>query len=134
MKPNSGFTLIELMVVAAIAAILAAIAYSSYQDSVRKSRRQEAISTLLNTQLLQEKWRASNPAYGTPQNLGLSTTTSWMTTYYTYTIPVATQTAYTVTATANSGTTQVNDKGRNSTSCSQIDVTQNGKSPVDCFN
>lgn len=133
MNRAAGFTLIELMVVAAIAAILAAIAYSSYQDSVRKSRRQEAISTLLNTQLLQEKWRASNTSYtnnftdlgGAPSN-----------TYYTFTLPAgtATATAYTIRATAKSGTTQVNDKGRNSTSCSQIDVTQNGKSPVDCFN
>jgi type IV pilus assembly protein PilE len=37
-----GFTLIELMIVVAVVGILAAIAYPSYQDSVRKSRRADA--------------------------------------------------------------------------------------------
>ena len=40
-KNQSGFTLIELMIVVAIVAILGAIAYPSYLDSVRKGKRAE---------------------------------------------------------------------------------------------
>lgn len=47
MKLTKGFTLIEVMIAVAIVGILAAFAYPSYMDSVRKSNRAEAKAELM---------------------------------------------------------------------------------------
>lgn len=57
----AGFTLIELMIAVAIVAILAAIAYPSYQDSVRKSRRADAKAALLElAQFMERNYTEAN--------------------------------------------------------------------------
>lgn len=58
-----GFTLIELMIVVAIVAILASIAYPSYQESVRKSRRAEAGAVLLEGAQFMERFFTVNSRY-----------------------------------------------------------------------
>jgi type IV pilus assembly protein PilE len=60
---NSGFTLIELMVVVAVVAILAAIALPSFNEQMRKSRRAEAVAEMGQVQLGLERWRADNASY-----------------------------------------------------------------------
>lgn len=65
MKRQTGFTLIELMVTIAIIGIIAAIALPMFGEQVAKSRRSEAIATLADLQLRQERWRASHSTYGT---------------------------------------------------------------------
>jgi type IV pilus assembly protein PilE len=60
---KKGFTLIELMVAVAIVGILAAIAIPSYQESMRKSRRADAQSALLNIANAMERYFTQNNTY-----------------------------------------------------------------------
>lgn len=64
MRRETGFTLIELMVVVAIVAIIAAIAIPTYTEQTRKARRAEAVRHVGALQLELERWRAENPCYG----------------------------------------------------------------------
>jgi type IV pilus assembly protein PilE len=52
---SSGFTLIELMITITIVALLTAIAYPSYLEQVRKSRRADATSSLMDGSQLLER-------------------------------------------------------------------------------
>lgn len=54
MRNNSGFTLIEVMIVVAIVAILASIAVPSYQNHVIKSKIKEAQANLIALSLSAE--------------------------------------------------------------------------------
>ncbi|OGT79099.1 MAG: hypothetical protein A3H91_14335 [Gammaproteobacteria bacterium RIFCSPLOWO2_02_FULL_61_13] len=56
MKSTSGFTLIELMVTVAVVGILAAIAYPSYTNQVKKARRSEAQQLLLGASNKEEQY------------------------------------------------------------------------------
>lgn len=59
----AGFTLIELMIALAVAAILAAIALPAYQDQVRRSRRVDGITFLNEVARAQERWWTKNHTY-----------------------------------------------------------------------
>jgi type IV pilus assembly protein PilE len=94
----AGFTLVEVMIVAAVIAILATIAVPSYLDYVRKARRADAITRISQVQQAQERWRANNAAYGTLANLGIGATNADG--YYTLSVPANAAASYQVLATA----------------------------------
>jgi type IV pilus assembly protein PilE len=104
-RPQRGFTLIELMIVVAIVAILAAIAFPSYTQQVRKGRRVDAKSAMLDLAARQEKFFATNNRYsvsGTTLNYGNNFPISLVTgsvTSYTMTVTQVAVTDYTITAT-----------------------------------
>lgn len=62
-KASAGFTLIEAMIVVAVIGILTAIAMPMYQDSMRKSRRADAMRDLMELASRQERFYAQNGVY-----------------------------------------------------------------------
>ncbi|MGB0864936.1 MAG: type IV pilin protein [Granulosicoccaceae bacterium] len=68
-KKNSGFTLVELMVVIAIVGILGAIAIPSYKTYVLKSYRSQAFAFLQDLAFKQETFYNMNGRYGWLANL-----------------------------------------------------------------
>jgi type IV pilus assembly protein PilE len=133
-KKKQGFTLIEVIITMAIVAILTTIAVPTYQSSVRKSRRIEAIATLLDIQLRQEKWRANKPAYGSLEEIyhceGKSNCPQFNNLYYDFDIPEHTTTTYQIEAKAKEGADQVNDKAQG-TVCSPLTLNQSGEKGPD---
>ncbi len=60
---SRGFSLIELMIVVAIVAILASVAYPAYQDHMRKTRRADAQTGLLELAQFLERFYTTNGRY-----------------------------------------------------------------------
>lgn len=126
MKKN-GFTLIELMITVAIIAILAAIAYPSYQDSVRKTKRATAQADLMELAGFMERVYTENIAYPSASTaLPFITSPRDSTPAYNLT-KVSTSSTYTLTATPSGD--QIND------SCGTMTLKNNGdKTPAtDCW-
>jgi type IV pilus assembly protein PilE len=65
MKLHKGFTMIELMIVVAIVAILAAISIPAYNDYVTRSKITEATSTLSSLRVRMEQYYQDNRSYVT---------------------------------------------------------------------
>ncbi|MDJ0761708.1 MAG: prepilin-type N-terminal cleavage/methylation domain-containing protein [Myxococcota bacterium] len=71
-RKNSGFTLVELMIVVAILGILAAVAVTAYSVYVRKSHNSEATAVLADIRIKQEAYRATFHQYANLNDQGAS--------------------------------------------------------------
>lgn len=118
------------MIVLIIIAVLVSLAYPSYVDYVRKSRRGEAQQLLLNWAVNQEIFRSNNTTYAAANNVNLPAPNH---AYYAFSTPAApTATTYTLRAVASGD--QANDKTRDGTACATLEINQAGtKSPAACW-
>lgn len=126
--PQAGFTLVELMVTIVIATILLSIAIPTYQSQVRKSRRTEAKTAILDLAGREERLFSITNSYSqVPADLGYPG--AWPQAvgggYYTVSVGapavIGTDPAtFTITATA------VNTQAKD-TQCSTFKVDQTGQ-------
>jgi type IV pilus assembly protein PilE len=63
MTKSKGFTLIELMIVVVVVAILAAVAYPSYRESVKKGNRRAAQSVMMEIVNREHQYFIANRVY-----------------------------------------------------------------------
>ena len=127
---QTGFTLVEMMIVVAIAAILFAVALPAYQDQVRSTKRSDGKGFLMELQAAQERYFTQNVTYGTLAELGYADNVS-PEGYYTIAItPADPDTTFTLSATPAAPFTD--------DECNVLTLTHTGlqgsDGPDDCWN
>jgi len=133
---QGGFTLIELMIVVGVIAVLTLIAYPSYQTAVRKGRRGDAKSDLVQIGQALERCFTSNNSYSLactgvttgPNAIAANLSTSPQTgspINYNIALTNNARLTYTITATPVAGSDQAKD------TCGALSIDQTGtKLPV----
>lgn len=117
---NSGFTLIELMIVVAIVGILAAIAYPSYQNHIASTRRGLAVGCLSEVAQQMERRFTASLSYSATTTLPTASCVTEIQNHYALTFSTGEPTTSTYTIQADPQGVQANDQ------CGQLTLTHRG--------
>jgi type IV pilus assembly protein PilE len=116
MTKSRGFSLVELMIAVAIVGILAAIAYPSYMNHLRKTRRNMAAACLQENAQHLQRWYTTRLTYEGAEQQSCQ---QELASFYTVTVDVTGPRAFTATAVPIGsqaddvcGTLTLDDKGR----------------------
>ena len=125
----AGFSLLELMITVAIVAILASIAYPSYQNHVTKTRRAAAAACSMEAAQYMERFYTTNMSYskdkgGTAVALPVSQCANDLADHYTVSLSSSTPSSYTITAVPKGG------QATRDTKCATLSLDQTGKKAV----
>jgi len=130
MKKNHGFTLIELMIAVAVIGVIAAVAYPAYNEQIRKARRAETQTALMNISARQQQMLLDTRSYAVSVALLNVVLPQTVARAYDITLTVGTATAPTFTATA----TPVSLSAQASDACGILTIDQSGtKTPYNCW-
>ncbi len=136
-RSQRGFTLIELMIAVAIIGILLRLAYPAYTASVKKSRRADAKTAILDLAQREERYMATSNQYTTSAPLLGYASTATVTTaspmnvmtgtaaFYQLAVAVPTSAPTTFTITATRTGSQVSDA-----QCGDFTLTNTGAQAV----
>ena len=122
---QSGFTLIEVLIVVIVVGVLLTIALPSFMDSIRKGRRSEAFTAMAALQQAQERHRSSNTSYSSTLPAGITATTG-PSGYYALSLDQVTATGYIIIADGTS--TGANSSQASDGSCGRLGVRVEGGS------
>ena len=75
-RPAGGFTLIEMLIAVSVARVLSSVAYPSFQGTLHKARRTDALVALMQVQAAEERWRANHRNYGSLTDIGVPSVSS----------------------------------------------------------
>jgi type IV pilus assembly protein PilE len=112
---TAGFTLIELVIALVVVAILASIAFPSYQESIRKGRRTDAKVALTDLANRLERYYSDKNTYATATIAGVDPTKNVLSSadspegHYTLSITAQDATSFTIKAARKTGGLQVSD-------------------------
>lgn len=70
----TGWTLIELSLAMALLAILTSLSYPSFKSAILRIHRGDALATLAQVHLQQQRHRSNHPSFATLGELGIATT------------------------------------------------------------